>query len=290
MGTRRSKGTNAADAARHAELLSAVLADPAADEPRLVFADWLSERGDPRGEFIALQCEAFRIPYGTQVERAAAIHEKERELHRRYAARWTPFLRGLKPRPKYLFSRGFLGWIALKDQPALEAAVAAALASEPITSMKIDYIRDLGAIARVLAGPGFGRVSTLELVAYNVEARLLEVVAAAPLSRVRVLALEHFAEDERARLLARSPNLGAVEVLSLAYGAITDEGVRALCAAVSLPRLVELNLSHNAITDAGAAALGEARGLPSLARLNLRANPGISNGALEALKQRLRLS
>jgi uncharacterized protein (TIGR02996 family) len=32
-------------------LLQAVLASPDDDTPRLVYADWLEERGDPRGEF-----------------------------------------------------------------------------------------------------------------------------------------------------------------------------------------------------------------------------------------------
>jgi uncharacterized protein (TIGR02996 family) len=34
-----------------------VLADPNNDDPR---TDWLAERGDPRGEFIAVQCELAR--------------------------------------------------------------------------------------------------------------------------------------------------------------------------------------------------------------------------------------
>jgi uncharacterized protein (TIGR02996 family) len=36
-------------------LLAAVRAEPDDDTPRLVLADWLEERGDPRGEFVRLQ-------------------------------------------------------------------------------------------------------------------------------------------------------------------------------------------------------------------------------------------
>lgn len=39
-----------------AGLLRAVLDEPDRDDVRLVLADWLEERGDPRGEFIRLQC------------------------------------------------------------------------------------------------------------------------------------------------------------------------------------------------------------------------------------------
>ena len=37
--------------------LHAILAAPDDDTPRLIYADWLEERGDLRGEFIRLQVE-----------------------------------------------------------------------------------------------------------------------------------------------------------------------------------------------------------------------------------------
>src|SRR5437763_14201269 len=44
-----------------AAFLAAIAAAPADDLPRLVFADWLDEHGDPdRAEFIRLQCAAAR--------------------------------------------------------------------------------------------------------------------------------------------------------------------------------------------------------------------------------------
>ena len=33
-----------------------MVAAPDDDGPRMVYADWLMELGDPRGEFIAIQC------------------------------------------------------------------------------------------------------------------------------------------------------------------------------------------------------------------------------------------
>jgi uncharacterized protein (TIGR02996 family) len=43
------------------KLLEAVLADPDDDGPRLALADWLMERDDPRGEFIAVQCRIAAV-------------------------------------------------------------------------------------------------------------------------------------------------------------------------------------------------------------------------------------
>src|SRR5436190_2015217 len=40
--------------------LDALLADPSDFETRLIFADWLEERGDPRGEFLRVQTELAR--------------------------------------------------------------------------------------------------------------------------------------------------------------------------------------------------------------------------------------
>lgn len=41
--------------------LRAILENPDDDAPRLVFADWLDERQDPRGQFIRVQCALARI-------------------------------------------------------------------------------------------------------------------------------------------------------------------------------------------------------------------------------------
>jgi uncharacterized protein (TIGR02996 family) len=42
--------------------LAAIRADPDDDTARLVYADWLDERGDVRGEWLRVQCELARMP------------------------------------------------------------------------------------------------------------------------------------------------------------------------------------------------------------------------------------
>jgi uncharacterized protein (TIGR02996 family) len=41
----------------HDDLIRAIIEDPDDDGPRLVYADFLDERNDPRGELIRVQCE-----------------------------------------------------------------------------------------------------------------------------------------------------------------------------------------------------------------------------------------
>jgi uncharacterized protein (TIGR02996 family) len=44
--------------------LQAIIENPDDDAPRLIFADWLDERGDPRAPFIRIQCRLARLPQG----------------------------------------------------------------------------------------------------------------------------------------------------------------------------------------------------------------------------------
>ena len=75
------------------ELLDAVRATPDDNGPRLVYADWLIERDDPRGHFIMLQCH----PDAAMHERAGAIlgiHRPTWTGHLPVWARHPHFVRG----------------------------------------------------------------------------------------------------------------------------------------------------------------------------------------------------
>lgn len=80
-------------------LLAAVAADPDDDGPRIVYADWLQQAGDPRGELIALQCALDR---GRTPELAA----REQALLDRHQTEWLARA-GLGPR-EGRFHRGFI--------------------------------------------------------------------------------------------------------------------------------------------------------------------------------------
>src|SRR5438045_2136910 len=45
-----------------ADLLAAIAAAPDDDAPRLVYADWLQDRGDARGELIAADVRCWALP------------------------------------------------------------------------------------------------------------------------------------------------------------------------------------------------------------------------------------
>src|SRR5262249_17123054 len=66
--------------------LAAIHAEPDADEPRLVFADWLEDHGDPRSELIRIQCEMARAPFGSLLY--LTLEDREREWLDRYDEVW----------------------------------------------------------------------------------------------------------------------------------------------------------------------------------------------------------
>jgi uncharacterized protein (TIGR02996 family) len=94
------------------ELLAQIYAHPEDDDARLVYADLLQERGDPRGELIALQF-ARRSRPATPAET-----RKERALLASGTRRWLNSLGTfLEPRLTH-FERGFLQRVYIRRTPS----------------------------------------------------------------------------------------------------------------------------------------------------------------------------
>jgi uncharacterized protein (TIGR02996 family) len=89
-------------------LFEAVWADPEHDGPRAVLADYLSERGDPRGEFITLQLT--RAAGTSTVE----SRTRERELLALHQREWVGPISPLIETTFVKFERGFVVSCALK--------------------------------------------------------------------------------------------------------------------------------------------------------------------------------
>jgi uncharacterized protein (TIGR02996 family) len=86
-------------------LLAAIHAAPDDDAPRLVYADWLQSRGDPRGELIALQCA---LGGGDDERFLDARWQRASWLLRTFRQAWLPASPTEEPeRIWYDFRRGF---------------------------------------------------------------------------------------------------------------------------------------------------------------------------------------
>jgi uncharacterized protein (TIGR02996 family) len=183
-----------------AALLAELAAHPEDDSLRLVWADRLQARGDPRGEFIAIQCQ--------QREHNTSGHQaRAGELERAHGERWkreagvdgalTTWLRG--------FPSNLIG------SCSKVVASAQALRTQPITTLVLmGEWESLSALATL---SGLERITTLELAGEKpIPAKHLQALADCPrLTHVRTLHLSRAAlDDEASAVLSTAPWLRTV--------------------------------------------------------------------------------
>ncbi|HEX4608880.1 MAG TPA: TIGR02996 domain-containing protein [Urbifossiella sp.] len=84
-----------------AAFLAAVRADPDAETPRLVYADWLADRNDLRGEYIRLRAEIDRAAPHT--DHYAELRTRLKALRGDIAPDWAEAM-GYQPRHRPLFA------------------------------------------------------------------------------------------------------------------------------------------------------------------------------------------
>jgi carbon storage regulator len=70
--------------------LQAILEEPGDEGTRLVFADWLEERGDPLGEFLHNQCRLAKL--SPDDHEALALEGKQRALWTEHGPAWRTTL------------------------------------------------------------------------------------------------------------------------------------------------------------------------------------------------------
>jgi uncharacterized protein (TIGR02996 family) len=252
--------------------LRAILAAPDDDTPRLVYADWLEERGDPRGEFIRLQVALAELN-GT----APMTHiVRAQELLITHEETWAATVRPLVAHCE--FERGFVAGITLQLEAFLEHADAL-FARAPIQRVKIS---DVGTrIAQMAANPHLERLSGLDLSGNGLGDTGARILAAdAHLPRLDSLDLGmNFMDIEGVRALAKTARLSRLRRLSLEHNHVHDMGAYALASAANLSNLHELNLKHAEINATGARYLAETTCMAELRSLDLSHNELGDTGA-----------
>jgi uncharacterized protein (TIGR02996 family) len=198
-------------------LLAAVWASPHDDLPRLVYADWLDETGDPakaaRAEFIRVQCELARLDDQT-------------------CGRWHT-LKGIETRlwerHRGLFRRG----------------VDCKLVNEPFHRGFVAPHRRMIVLDHFLNWPD-EKVNRAPLWEFNLNnfappMRLLELTQNARLQRLGFLGVWNMT-DEQVVAVADSPHAVNLAGLHCRRGVLTAVGVRAIAQSPNLPHLTELLL------------------------------------------------
>ncbi len=202
-----------------------IISQPDNLEPRLIYADWLEERNDPRGTFIRLQIERSRLPVRDPLREV--LKTQERELLTDHIHAWVGPCGKLVD--GWRFQRGF------------------------VESIRIDAGVFLHNAARLL------RHWPLRHVQLLAAGRYLPDLALCPhLARLDSLDLSCNALDVNGvDALCISPYLGKLRRLNLSENHLGDVGLRRLARCRRMASLAQLDLSGNAICDRGAAALSE---------------------------------
>lgn len=269
-----------------------------------MYADWLLESGDARGQLIGLRRRV-------EVERLCAAERMQLldRLNVLWDAHQPDWLRGLAlPRSTRLrWRHGFLvgvsffwpgggvieGLRALAEHPVgrllseieierlppgeLPEALLEALAAAPPRSLSLGfYSLDVAAVEQLADSGATGRLSVLKL--DGLDPRGLDALlwrGRAVLSRVTELDLSHSAlGPEGAAILAgvRPGILPSLQTLRLRRTGIEAVGARLLGGAGALAGLTELDLSDNLLGEEGARDVAEAPALQHLRVLSLYGN------------------
>lgn len=307
-------------------LLHAVCENPDDDTPRLVFADWLEERGEAdRAEFIRLQ---INIAVNAA---SAEEHAREKELLERHHREWTGSFVDFESDIDghfYIFRRGFIEAIS-SEVPIMLSGANRLFALAPIRELLFHDIQDTDEFAAVAKCEWLLRLHTLDLtgstLGFSYPAPLIQSPYLANLKTLRLggeddnghldqagigalLAARHLNgvetldlggnwldafEPNTFALFLTQTNLPALRTLNLARVGIDDDGVQALAATPWARNLKSLDLRWNSVGELGARAILESPLLAGLEHLDLSKNSriedeqdGIWPETRERLKQR----
>lgn len=258
------------------ELLAAVIARPDDDLPRLVYADYIEERGDPdRAEFIRLQCGlADGSLTGKAADRATA---RVAELQEQHQADWA---RPLWSSPTgHEYYRGFVG--VVDATPAWLANCASELFTRtPVHGIRFvraddDYDHpDPSLLRRLAAVSGLAHLKWLDLTGTTLGPENVRLLLGSPhLARLELIAFGDGDDTaDTATAIVSSPTLAGLSELHIGgdptESEFGDEGLRILAGAANLAGLRTLYLNNNGLGPAGAEALAASPHIRNLRQLH----------------------
>ena len=241
--------------------LAAIIADPDNDMPRLVYADYLDERGDSdRAEFIRVQCELAQRN-SAQLQSLRELHQKDWQLSQ---------FDGLQR-----FRRGFIEVVDVSAESLLRHHEQL-FRMAPVQELRIRNAS--GHWANLAAIADLRKIRTLDL--SNSETfgnnRINDFLARASLDSLVGLTLRNNQLwAEMLEVLAENPIIAQLTSLDLSGNPIQDRGAELLANHRSFANLKHLRLNSNdqrseyCIHEAGLNALIHSQTLRQLESLDL---------------------
>lgn len=266
----------------------------------LVYADYLAEQGDARGELIRL--EHLQADPRRPAEERASLSQQIAALIKTHRPAWQALVpsptqaedEAAAPRVRIQWRHGFVVGLELDWVERLAPALEAFLASPESRLLGTLAISHFGVFDE-------GEDDDLDEDDFDEEGRprpsvdaeeveaALEGVLALDLSRLHTLSFAYLGmQAAGAKVLAKAEGLTQLVQLDLRYNDLGNAGVKALCNASFLPQLEALHLQANGIGAAGVKLL-TSLDLPKLKVLDLRRN-GLKTAGARALAESKLLS
>lgn len=268
------------------KLLQQILDHPRDDDPRLVLADSLQSKNDPRGELIIAQCRLAER--GTPREERATLKMETARLLQAHGDKWMAVVKGVG---NAKMARGFIDSI-VANAKKLADKCSEIFEREPVTRLTITEANSKN-LSPLAAGGAFARVLRLTIRG-NIGAGGARVLAGALGKRKIAEPLEYLNVGgtglDADAIAALVDVLGGCRSLCLTGNGIGDEGVTAIAKAKSLSNLETLYLSANDLTDEGLETLASAASLGSLAKLAVARNEEVTEESLSAIAKSKKLA
>lgn len=267
---------------------------------RLIYADWLEERGDARAELIRVQCE-LETHTDIPEDFSLALKARERELITDLESQCLTDLEALAIRA-VRFRGGLVDAVIVEGDRFLQHGRILSRWAPALRSLDWRRMpRDAGtALRQALRSPFLSAITELDLSDNSIgrsgipelaEARRTEQLRSLYVSQTR-LAGPGMQELMRAALwslerldcsqnelspfdvqaLTRSEQFAKLTRLNLGHNTVADDGLRMLSQWERLRSLRDINLSYNDIGPAGLKALAVSEHLVDLESLDLSGN------------------
>lgn len=254
------------------EFLAEIAANPTDLTPRLIYADWLEEQGDPRGEFIRVQCELAEP--SEDLDRREQLDQRQEQLKRAYEREWAADLPARVT--GWTFRCGFIESVEMSAEQFLKDADFV-FGTTPLRSLTLLAAGDL--MSRIVEHPRIAGLEGLHVERSQLTSADTGSIAAVRFERLVTLRLTDCRLVDSSFVPILDLKSSTLRDADFSVNRIRNQSFAALSVSRAFQGIQELNVMANEIRQTGAQQFALSQGYQALELLDIRGNPIGSAGA-----------